>query len=60
MRAHSAHPVPFLIHAANLRPDATLEFGESSCSRGVWGVIPGVMLMRLILSAADKLAKFGA
>jgi 2,3-bisphosphoglycerate-independent phosphoglycerate mutase len=60
MRAHSAHPVPFLLHAANLRPDSTTEFGERSCSQGLWGVIPGAMLMRLALSAADKLAKFGA
>ena len=60
MRAHSAHPVPFLLHAANLRPDATTEFGERSCSQGLWGVIPGAMLMRLLLSSADKLAKFGA
>jgi 2,3-bisphosphoglycerate-independent phosphoglycerate mutase len=60
MRAHSAHPVPFLLHSANLRPDATTEFGERSCSRGAWGVIPGVMLMRLVLAGADKLAKFGA
>jgi 2,3-bisphosphoglycerate-independent phosphoglycerate mutase len=60
MRAHSAHPVPFLLHAGNLRPDATPEFGERSCSQGAWGVIPGFMLMRLALAAADKLAKFGA
>ena len=60
MRSHSAHPVPFLLHAANLRPDAAGEFGERSCSRGLWGIIPGAMLLRLALSAADKLAKFGA
>jgi 2,3-bisphosphoglycerate-independent phosphoglycerate mutase len=60
MRAHSAHPVPFLLHAANLRPDATTGFGERSCSQGAWGVIPGAMLMRLALAAAEKLAKFGA
>jgi len=60
MRAHSAHPVPFLLHARNLRPDAAAEFGERSCAAGLWGVIPGVMLMRLALSATEKLAKFGA
>jgi 2,3-bisphosphoglycerate-independent phosphoglycerate mutase len=60
MRAHSAHPVPFLLHAGNLRPDAASEFGERSCAQGVWGVMPGVMLIRLALSAAEKLAKFGA
>ena len=60
MRAHSAHPVPFLLHAENMRPDATPEFGERACSRGVWGVIPGAMLMRLAMAEAEKLAKFGA
>jgi len=60
MRAHSAHPVPFLLHAANLRPDAATEFGERSCARGAWGVISGVKLMPLALAAAEKLAKFGA
>jgi 2,3-bisphosphoglycerate-independent phosphoglycerate mutase len=60
MQAHSSHPVPFFLHGANLRPDAVTTFGERNCSDGVWGVIPGVMLMRLALSAAGKLAKFGA
>jgi 2,3-bisphosphoglycerate-independent phosphoglycerate mutase len=60
MRSHSAHPVPFLLHAKNLRPDDAGEFGERSCARGVWGVIPGVALLALALSAAEKLAKFGA
>ena len=60
MRAHSAHPVPFVLNAEYLRPDATTEFGERSCSKGVWGVIPGAKLMPLALAAAEKLAKFGA
>jgi len=60
MRAHSAHPVPFILNAANLRPDATTEFGERSCAKGTWGVIPGAKLMPLALAAAEKLAKFGA
>jgi len=60
MRAHSAHPVPFLLHAERVRPDATREFGERACAQGLWGIIPGAMLIRLALAAADKLAKFGA
>jgi 2,3-bisphosphoglycerate-independent phosphoglycerate mutase len=60
MRAHSAHPVPFLLHAANLRPDSVSGFGERNCSQGGWGVLPGFVLMRLALAAAEKLAKFGA
>jgi len=60
MMAHSSHPIPFLIHAANLRPDGTTEFGERACARGAWGVVPGTTLIRLALAYADKLAKFGA
>jgi 2,3-bisphosphoglycerate-independent phosphoglycerate mutase len=60
MRSHSSHPVPFLLHAANLRPGSAAEFGERACAGGIWGVIPGAMLIRLALAAADKLAKFGA
>jgi 2,3-bisphosphoglycerate-independent phosphoglycerate mutase len=60
MRAHSAHPVPFLLHGTKQRPDGASEFGERSCAGGAWGVLPGSMLMRLVLAGADKLAKFGA
>jgi len=60
MRAHSAHPVPFLLHGGNLRPDDASEFGERSCTRGIWGVVPGSILIRLAMSAVDKIAKFGA
>jgi 2,3-bisphosphoglycerate-independent phosphoglycerate mutase len=60
MKAHSSHPIPFLIHAANIRPDGATEFGERACARGAWGVIPGTNLIRLALAYADKLAKYGA
>ncbi len=60
MRAHSSHPVPFLLHAPNVRPDRVREFGERACAAGLWGVIPGAVLIRLALSAAGRLAKFGA
>jgi 2,3-bisphosphoglycerate-independent phosphoglycerate mutase len=60
MKAHSPHPVPFLIHAATVRPDAVREFGERACAAGLWGVIPGTALIRLALGYAGKLAKYGA
>jgi len=60
LRAHSAHPVPFLISGASVRPDLTEEFGERACARGLWGCIPGVMLIRLALAYADRLKKYGA
>jgi 2,3-bisphosphoglycerate-independent phosphoglycerate mutase len=60
MRAHSSHPIPFMIRAKNLRPDGITEFGERACARGLWGVVPGTTLIRLSLAYADKLVKFGA
>jgi 2,3-bisphosphoglycerate-independent phosphoglycerate mutase len=60
MKAHSAHPIPFMIHGRNVRPDTVKEFGERPCAAGLWGVIPGAILMRLALAYADKLAKYGA
>jgi 2,3-bisphosphoglycerate-independent phosphoglycerate mutase len=59
-RAHTAHPVPFLISAANVRPDGARKFGERDCARGTWGVIPGPMLLRIAMSLTGKLKKFGA
>jgi len=60
MKAHSSHPIPFLIRAERIRPDETREFGERACARGAWGVVPGKILIRLALSYAGRLAKFGA
>jgi 2,3-bisphosphoglycerate-independent phosphoglycerate mutase len=60
LKAHSSHPIPFLIHGRGVRPDAVREFGERACLAGTWGVIPGAMLMRLALAYSDKLAKYGA
>jgi len=60
LKAHSSHPIPFLIHGRGVRPDAVREFGERACLAGTWGVIPGAVLMRLALAYSDKLAKYGA
>ncbi len=59
-KAHTAHPVPFLIAASGVRPDGARKFGERECARGTWGVIPGVMLIRIAMGLAGKLKKFGA
>ena len=59
-RSHTAHPVPFLIHAAGARPDAVREFGERACTAGAWGVVPGRALMAIALGHAGKVARFGA
>lgn len=60
VKSHSHHPIPFLIYGQNTRPDDVREFGERPCAKGLWGVIPGYMLMRLALAYSDKLVKYGA
>jgi len=60
MKSHSYHPIPFLLYGQNTRPDDVKEFGERPCAKGMWGIIPGVMLIQLALAYADKLIKFGA
>ena len=59
-RSHTAHPVPFLIHAAGARPDTVREFGERACAAGAWGVAPGRALMAIALGHAGKVARYGA
>ncbi len=60
LKAHSGHPVPFLIHSEGIRPDDVSHFGERTCAKGLWSNIPGEMLIRLALSYAGKLKKYGA
>lgn len=60
MKSHSGHPVPFLIHARNIRPGNIDKFGERTCARGYWGIIPATVLIQIALSYADRIKKFGA
>jgi 2,3-bisphosphoglycerate-independent phosphoglycerate mutase len=59
-KSHTSHPVPFLIAGERARADGTQKFGERACARGIWGTLPGPMLIRIALAYADKLKKFGA
>jgi 2,3-bisphosphoglycerate-independent phosphoglycerate mutase len=59
-KAHTAHPVPFLMSAKETRPDGIAGFGERECAKGAWGVIPAPMLIRLALGYTGKLKKYGA
>ena len=59
-QSHTAHPVPFLIHAAGARPDTVREFGERACAGGAWGVVPGRALLPIALGHAGKVARYGA
>ncbi len=60
MKSHSGHPVPFMVYSELTRPDDVSEFGERACAKGLWGIIEGIMLIRIALSYAGKLKKFGA
>jgi 2,3-bisphosphoglycerate-independent phosphoglycerate mutase len=60
LKAHSWHPVPFLLHSKWCRHDSVQEFSESACSRGALGVFPATDIVPLALANALKLEKYGA
>lgn len=60
LKAHSWHPVPFLIHSKACGIDDAQTFTESECDRGGLGVFPASAIMNLALANAGKLKKHGA
>jgi 2,3-bisphosphoglycerate-independent phosphoglycerate mutase len=60
MAAHSWHPVPFIMRAPWLRPDACVAFHELALQQGSLGAFPAVEALPLALAHAGRLAKFGA
>jgi 2,3-bisphosphoglycerate-independent phosphoglycerate mutase len=60
MAAHSWHPVPVLVWGPRVGRDPVQRFGESACLGGALGRRPTIDLMPLALSAAGRLAKYGA
>ena len=60
LKAHSWHPVPFLLRAGALVPDGVATFSERACSAGVLGRFPAQETISLMLGYAGRLAKFGA
>lgn len=60
MKAHSWHPVPFVLHSPLCRPDDVTEFSERACSKGALGRFPALDIMPLALAHAQKLTKYGA
>lgn len=61
LKAHSWHPVPFLLSAPlTARPDDQTEFGETACARGGLGTINALEAMPLALAHALRMTKFGA
>ena len=60
MKAHSWHPVPLLLHAANAFVDDCQAFDEVEAIRGAVGTVPSHDLVALMLAHAGRLKKFGA
>ena len=61
LKAHSWHPVPFLLWAPKThRTDLESSFSERNCARGGLGTFPAVETMSLALAHAGRLNKFGA
>ena len=60
LRQHSWHPVPFLLHAEHVVPDAAPVFGERACGSGSLGIFPARNTMSLLAGYAGRLKKFGA
>ena len=60
LKAHSWHPVPFMLYSKWCRPDQVTEFSESTCLRGGLGRFPATQIMPLAMANALKLNKFGA
>jgi len=60
LKAHSWHPVPFLIHSKSCGIDSAGAFTEIECDRGGLGVFPATAIMNLSLANAGKLKKHGA
>ncbi len=60
LKAHSWHPVPTLLYAADARAEGIAEYGERACARGGLGVLPAKDVMPLALGHAHRLEKFSA
>lgn len=60
LKAHSWHPVPFLIRSKSCGADDARAFSESECDRGGLGVFPARTILELALANAGKLKKHGA
>jgi 2,3-bisphosphoglycerate-independent phosphoglycerate mutase len=59
-RAHSWHPVPFLLHSRWCLPDRAGAFNESDCQQGSLGVFPATEVMPLAMAHAGRFTKYGA
>lgn len=60
MKAHSWHPVPFMLNCEGYYPDEVRSFNERDCRNGALGRFMATDVMPLAMAHAGKLAKFGA
>ena len=61
MKAHSWHPVPFLLSSPEYAlTDSQTIFGERACALGGLGTFPATETMSLALAHAGRISKFGA
>jgi len=61
MKAHSWHPVPFLLWAPETAmPDNQIVFGERACAQGGLGTFPALDTMPQALGHANRINKYGA
>jgi len=59
-KAHSWHPVPFLLHSKWVRKHFANSFTETECLKGDLGIFPARYITSLLLANAGRLDKFGA
>ncbi len=60
LKAHSWHPVPFILWSKNERQDKLSSFTEAECVKGSLGRFPMKKAMNLMMAAALKFKKWGA
>ncbi len=59
LKAHSADPVPLLIHGPGVRSDSVREFSERAVAHGGLGRLRGIELMPELLGLMGKTPKYG-
>jgi 2,3-bisphosphoglycerate-independent phosphoglycerate mutase len=59
-RAHSWHPVPFMLRSRWCQPDPAEAFNERDCQKGSLGLFAAREIMPLAMAHADRFTKYGA
>jgi len=59
-RAHSWHPVPFVLRSRWCQPDPADAFNERDCQKGSLGLFAATEIMPLAMAHADRFTKYGA